>query len=319
MNQPRLLWRRANKATLKTLRGEYKGQYHIILGRTEPITGFFAGLPRKVDRKGSSIDVWTEPVPEGEEESPPWRLVVRRNSAEMARPDEWYISSQVPGSAHPLWRPGVGPKDGTEPETDYVILLRTPKDEFYAGWLDAGLVEGLPEDLRAKLEKAKVSAAEIKTEEAEAVLAALDQKTVAGELAAEPGESRPEDEEPAPPPVDPEVDDETGAQEGQPKLVQHLRRERSSSLRRKRVALAGGRPRCEICGFDFEQAYGERGRGYIECHHKIPLPEIDPATPTRLEDLALVCANCHRMIHARRPWLEIEELAELLTVAAAEK
>ena len=32
---------------------------------------------------------------------------------------------------------------------------------------------------------------------------------------------------------------------------------------------------------------------------------------TRLSDLALVCANCHRMIHARRPWLSIEGLRDL--------
>jgi putative restriction endonuclease len=29
---------------------------------------------------------------------------------------------------------------------------------------------------------------------------------------------------------------------------------------------------------------------------------------TRLEDLALLCANCHRMIHRASPWLSVEEL-----------
>jgi hypothetical protein len=33
---------------------------------------------------------------------------------------------------------------------------------------------------------------------------------------------------------------------------------------------------------------------------------------TRLADLALLCANCHRMIHARRPWLTLDELRGLL-------
>ncbi|MEX2447811.1 MAG: hypothetical protein WD404_03595 [Solirubrobacterales bacterium] len=26
------------------------------------------------------------------------------------------------------------------------------------------------------------------------------------------------------------------------------------------------------------------------------------------EDLALLCANCHRMVHAKRPWLSVEQL-----------
>jgi 5-methylcytosine-specific restriction protein A len=33
---------------------------------------------------------------------------------------------------------------------------------------------------------------------------------------------------------------------------------------------------------------------------------------TKLSDLALLCANCHRMIHARRPWLSMDELRAYL-------
>jgi hypothetical protein len=33
--------------------------------------------------------------------------------------------------------------------------------------------------------------------------------------------------------------------------------------------------------------------------------------PTRVEDLVLVCANCHRIIHRKRPWLSIGELRTL--------
>jgi 5-methylcytosine-specific restriction protein A len=69
---------------------------------------------------------------------------------------------------------------------------------------------------------------------------------------------------------------------------------------------------CEACGFDFFKRYGERGGGYIECHHRIPLSESGP-TQTRLKDLALVCSNCHRMIHRRtNDWLSLEELKALL-------
>lgn len=66
-----------------------------------------------------------------------------------------------------------------------------------------------------------------------------------------------------------------------------------------------------MCAFDFEQAYGDRGADYIEAHHKIPLSELTGETRTRPSDLAMLCANCHRMIHAKRPWLTINELKEL--------
>jgi 5-methylcytosine-specific restriction protein A len=43
---------------------------------------------------------------------------------------------------------------------------------------------------------------------------------------------------------------------------------------------------------------------------------LRPGTKTRLIDLALVCANCHRMLHRSRPWPTIAELrTELVRLA----
>lgn len=69
---------------------------------------------------------------------------------------------------------------------------------------------------------------------------------------------------------------------------------------------------CEVCGFIFKDFYGELGDGYIECHHIIPLANIDVRRETKISDLALVCANCHRMLHRKRPWLTIEQLKEIV-------
>ncbi len=55
-----------------------------------------------------------------------------------------------------------------------------------------------------------------------------------------------------------------------------------------------------------------RGSGFMEAHHTRPVHEITPGQATKLTDLALVCANCHRMIHARRPWLTMGELRAIL-------
>ena len=64
---------------------------------------------------------------------------------------------------------------------------------------------------------------------------------------------------------------------------------------------------CEICNFNYSKKYGERGKGFIECHHKVPLHKLKPNTKTKLSDLALLCANCHRMIH-RNGGISIEAL-----------
>lgn len=58
-----------------------------------------------------------------------------------------------------------------------------------------------------------------------------------------------------------------------------------------------GRFLCEACEFDFQRTYGRLGEKFIECHHTTPLSLSSDERITHLEDLALVCANCHRMLH----------------------
>jgi 5-methylcytosine-specific restriction enzyme A len=108
--------------------------------------------------------------------------------------------------------------------------------------------------------------------------------------------------------------DDLGVEEGGVLLKEHLRRERDPKLkgrklddaRRRGVAIA-----CEVCGFDFHATYGVRGLDYIECHHRTPLG-VTGKTRTHLADLALICSNCHRMIHRTRDWLTVKELALLV-------
>ncbi|MFB6894485.1 HNH endonuclease [Kitasatospora sp. NPDC056327] len=111
--------------------------------------------------------------------------------------------------------------------------------------------------------------------------------------------------------------EEFEAPEGRLLLRQHLRRERDSRLRGRKiesVLARGGSLACEVCGFDFEQVYGERGAGYVECHHIVPLHVAGEST-TRLADLALICSNCHRMIHRRAPWPTPRELRATLAAS----
>lgn len=109
---------------------------------------------------------------------------------------------------------------------------------------------------------------------------------------------------------DEELDGNFSAPEGRLLLRRHSARERNKGLRKKKIAAVlrhGGRLACEACGFDFEEVYGERGAGYIECHHVVPLHEAGEGR-TKLSDLALICANCHRVIHRRAPWPTPAEL-----------
>jgi 5-methylcytosine-specific restriction protein A len=109
----------------------------------------------------------------------------------------------------------------------------------------------------------------------------------------------------------PDLDLDASADEGRVLERNHLVRERDPKLRQQKITAvldAGGVVACEVCGFNFEALYGERGRQYIEVHHRTPLHVTGPKR-TRLTDLALLCSNCHRMIHRFQPWLTVEQLS----------
>lgn len=106
------------------------------------------------------------------------------------------------------------------------------------------------------------------------------------------------------------------AREGKILTRVHRTRERDPKLVKKKKEMAlreHGCLVCEVCNFDFYKAYGEHGKGYIECHHTVPLSDFVGQKTTKLKDLALLCANCHRMVHSKRKWLTISELKSLLT------
>jgi 5-methylcytosine-specific restriction protein A len=104
-----------------------------------------------------------------------------------------------------------------------------------------------------------------------------------------------------------ELDPREALKEGAAVAITINQFERNSAARRECISHHG--TRCIVCDFDFEQAYGNMGRGYIHVHHVVPLSEVrrqyavNPKT-----DLVPICPNCHAMIHSVRPALTVDEL-----------
>ena len=100
--------------------------------------------------------------------------------------------------------------------------------------------------------------------------------------------------------------------EGQVVYYYGKRYERNPAFREAAIEIQGYK--CKVCGFDFEEFYGDIGHGYIEVHHIKPLSEgeqnPDPAT-----DLVVVCSNCHKMIHRdKKKTLSPEDLKKRIKV-----
>lgn len=101
--------------------------------------------------------------------------------------------------------------------------------------------------------------------------------------------------------------------EGAVKTITVRSYERNPRARRLCIQYHG--TNCSICGFSFEEMYGQLGKGFIEVHHIVPLSQIgenyrvDPKN-----DLIPVCPNCHKMLHRKLNGkvVSIDELQEII-------
>ncbi len=114
--------------------------------------------------------------------------------------------------------------------------------------------------------------------------------------------------------IDPVVE----AIEGEEKYrwIRHRYYERDPALikAKKNEAKHHGPILCEACNFDFIKSYGIHGAEFMECHHRFPIAKHGKRTNT-LEDLALVCSNCHRMLHRKNvhnDYYTVEQLKLLI-------
>jgi 5-methylcytosine-specific restriction protein A len=68
---------------------------------------------------------------------------------------------------------------------------------------------------------------------------------------------------------------------------------------------------CAICHFVAPPLDRQLRESFFETHHIIPLADIKAISKTRLSDLSLLCAGCHRFTHRlianKRRWVSIDE------------
>lgn len=108
---------------------------------------------------------------------------------------------------------------------------------------------------------------------------------------------------------------QVGGIEGRRRQRLHWYKERDPRivrLKKQQSLEQHGLLRCEVCSFVFKTAYAPLGDLFIECHHTIPIASLKEGHETKLEDLALLCSNCHRMIHSASHLLTVEQLSAIV-------
>jgi 5-methylcytosine-specific restriction protein A len=96
----------------------------------------------------------------------------------------------------------------------------------------------------------------------------------------------------------------------------HKRRERNPNVRKRLLASRQrlGRLACDLCRGHSMSDDPTFEDASFEAHHTMPISMV-MARMTRLADLSLLCANCHRLVHraisSKKRWLSIDECREL--------
>ncbi|MCY7349119.1 MAG: EVE domain-containing protein [Cytophagaceae bacterium] len=99
--------------------------------------------------------------------------------------------------------------------------------------------------------------------------------------------------------------------EGTPNQVTLTKYERNPFARKACIEHYG--VSCTVCGFNFEQVYGDLGIDFIHVHHLTQVAKVgkryavDP-----INDLRPVCPNCHAMLHKRNEGVSVEILKSLM-------
>ncbi|KAA3506451.1 HNH endonuclease [Agrobacterium rosae] len=104
--------------------------------------------------------------------------------------------------------------------------------------------------------------------------------------------------------------------EGRVLTALHIRRERNPKVRK--MLLDARRPigiKCEVCGLSRPDLEMSMQEAMFEAHHLIPLAEAGERK-TKLLDLALLCACCHRLIHRamvlQSCWVSVAEVRAMV-------
>jgi 5-methylcytosine-specific restriction protein A len=125
----------------------------------------------------------------------------------------------------------------------------------------------------------------------------------------------------------PEAGDATDAGVGPPPSLTEQRRYRlHRKIERNRKASAAAKrahgSSCQACGFNFAVAFGQLGVGYIEAHHLRPLRSLTEGVAVQYDpvaDFAVLCANCHRMIHRMDDVSDLGALKDAIALAKLDR
>lgn len=103
------------------------------------------------------------------------------------------------------------------------------------------------------------------------------------------------------------------------KFLEGERRATTATTRNSQLRIAAKRKwglKCYCCGFDFEEFYGSKAKGFAIVHHlELFAGKDTEKREAVVEDVRVICANCHYVIHMETPPIDVDILKEHLSLS----
>lgn len=97
------------------------------------------------------------------------------------------------------------------------------------------------------------------------------------------------------------------ALEGEKRKAEITFRKRNRALIEAKKSNSDGT--CEICGFNYNDYYkGLKSKNYLVAHHINPIKMREGASKTTLDDIVLICSNCHTAVHSADPPISLKQM-----------
>jgi predicted HNH restriction endonuclease len=97
------------------------------------------------------------------------------------------------------------------------------------------------------------------------------------------------------------------------KAIVNLRKRVPALIAAKKLNSDG---RCEACFFNFNEKYGHLSKDCLIAHHVDPIGFRTNPKKTTINDLVLLCPNCHSIIHSQNPPIKIKTLMQNIKTKA---
>jgi hypothetical protein len=114
------------------------------------------------------------------------------------------------------------------------------------------------------------------------------------------------------------VEQERRFEEGERRAYLAMRPRRHAALRaeaRRHWGLT-----CYCCEFDYAECYGDLGEGLAIVHHLDPLGSGHRGSrETSVQDVRVVCANCHHVLHRTDPPVHVDDLKKRISQRRARR